>query len=67
MAKKSRYFDDELSQLHEVSPVPAGGTCLHFSFMTLQEIESLRHFQSVDSQANLNLRFDPEFLDFSDR
>ncbi|XP_066258230.1 transmembrane protein 131 [Euwallacea similis] len=31
------------------------------------EIGSLRYLQNVNSLTNLNLRFDPEFLDFSDR
>ncbi|KAL1506829.1 hypothetical protein ABEB36_006119 [Hypothenemus hampei] len=48
MTKNSRYFDDELTHIHE-------------------EFGSLGYFQNVESLANLNLRFDPEVLDFNDR
>lgn len=48
ITKKSRYFEDQLTHIHE-------------------EIGSLQYIQRVDSLANLNLRFEPDVLDFRER
>ncbi|KAH1021032.1 hypothetical protein HUJ04_010605 [Dendroctonus ponderosae] len=68
MTKKSRYFDDELSHIHEVKTLETTiHSILDKYFGIFQEIGSLRYFQNVDSLDNLNLRFDPEVLDFRER